>query len=182
MTSAATESVATWLSTEAFTQACSALPLVSIDLMITRPGKNGEELLLGLRSNRPAQGWWFTPGGRIRKNEPLHEAMQRIAVGELNLANTLSSRATLLGAWDHFYPDSAFSPTVSTHYVNLAHWLRLDSLDAQTIEAPAGAEHQHIAWQWMPLEKAAQDPSVHQHVRVVAELMYRLCQQHAQET
>lgn len=179
MTSVATASMDNWLTTETFTDACSALPLVSIDLMITRPGKDGEELLLGLRSNRPAQGWWFTPGGRIRKNEPLHEAMQRIAVSELNLAQALLSRATLLGAWDHFYPDSAFSPSVSTHYVNLAHWLRVDGVEAQTIDAPAGAEHQHTAWQWMSLEKAAEDQSVHKYVRVVAELISRRCKQQA---
>ena len=114
-------SIDNWLSADTFTDACSALPLVSIDLMVTRPGCEGEELLLGLRNNRPAQGWWFTPGGRIRKNEALHEAMQRIAASELNLQHTCLSGATLLGAWDHFYPDSAFSPAVSTHYVNLAH-------------------------------------------------------------
>ena len=57
-----------WLSKESFSLACAALPLVSIDLLVTRPGTQGKELLLGLRNNRPAQGWWFTPGGRIRKN------------------------------------------------------------------------------------------------------------------
>ena len=28
-------------------------------------------------------------------------------------------------AWDHFYPDSAFSPNVSTHDVHAPHWLPL---------------------------------------------------------
>ena len=165
MTSVAAESPVSWLSTETFTDACSALPLVSIDLMITRPGKDGEELLLGLRTNRPAKGWWFSPGGRIRKNEPLHQAMQRIAVSELNLAKALYLRATLLGAWDHFYPDSAFSSAVSTHYVNLAHWIRLDGVEARTIEPPMGAEHQHAAWQWMPLEEVARSELVHEYVQ-----------------
>ena len=163
----------TWLSTETFTEACSALPLVSIDLLITRPGKDGEELLLGLRNNRPAQGWWFTPGGRIRKNEPLHEAMHRIAAGELNLPTTLLPRATLLGAWDHFYADSAFSGAVSTHYVNLAYWLRVDGSEAGAIEAPAGDQHQHSAWQWLPLESAMHAELVHKNVRVVAELLFK---------
>jgi 8-oxo-dGTP pyrophosphatase MutT (NUDIX family) len=68
-----------WLSAQTFTDACAALPLVSIDLMVTRPGAHGEELLLGLRNNRPAQHWWFTPGGRIRNNEALQAAMGRRA-------------------------------------------------------------------------------------------------------
>ena len=161
------------LSTETFTNACAALPLVSIDLLVTRPGNNGEELLLGLRNNRPAQGWWFTPGGRIRKNEPLQEAMRRIAAGELNLSDTLLPRATLLGAWDHFYTDSAFSQAVSTHYVNLAYWLPVDGREADAIEAPAGDQHQHSAWQWLTLESAMHAELVHKNVRVVAELLFK---------
>ena len=160
------------LSKETFTDACAALPLVSIDLMITRPGNNGEELLLGLRNNRPAQHWWFTPGGRIRKNEPLHEAMHRIAADELNLSKALLPRAVLLGAWDHFYPDSAFSETVSTHYVNLAYRVRVDNTESGAIEAPAGAAEQHSAWQWLTLESVMKSELVHPHVRVVAELMF----------
>ena len=165
------EPVDGWLPSAAFTQACAALPLVSIDLMVTRPGAAGEELLLGLRNNRPAQAWWFTPGGRIRKEEALHDAMQRIAAGELNMPATFLQRVVLLGAWDHFYPDSAFSPTVSTHYVNLAYWLRLDSDEALAIAAPAGVEHQHSAWQWITLHDAGQSPDVHQNVRVVADVL-----------
>jgi colanic acid biosynthesis protein WcaH len=160
-----------WLSAETFTNACAALPLVSIDLFITRPGPDGDELLLGMRNNRPAQGWWFSPGGRIRKNEPLHAALHRIATGELNLATELLPRAALLGAWDHFYADSAFSPAVSTHYVNLAYSLRIDDAEASMIEAPAGADHQHAAWQWIPLERARQSASVHENVQAVAKLL-----------
>lgn len=164
-----------WLSTQTFTDACAALPLVSIDLLITRPGSNGEELLLGLRNNRPAQGWWFTPGGRIRKNEALHIAMHRIAADELNLPEALLPRATLLGAWDHFYPDSAFSPAVSTHYVNLAYWLRVDAAEAGAIQAPAGRLHQHSDWKWLTLESAMQSELVHKNVQVVAELLFKRC-------
>lgn len=160
-----------WLSTEAFTDACAALPLVSIDLFITRPGQGGGELLLGLRNNRPAQGWWFSPGGRIRKNEPLQAALHRIAAAELNLPTELLPRATLLGAWDHFYTDSAFSPTVSTHYVNLAYGLRIVDAEACMIAPPAGADHQHSAWQWMPLESVLQSAPVHANVQAVAKIL-----------
>jgi colanic acid biosynthesis protein WcaH len=54
-----------WLQAESFSQSCSALPLISLDLCLTRPSSQGPELLLGLRNNRPAQGVWITPGGRI---------------------------------------------------------------------------------------------------------------------
>lgn len=49
----------------------------------------GHELLLGLRNNRPAQRWCFTPRGRIRKNEPLEQAVIRVALDELGMPAAL---------------------------------------------------------------------------------------------
>ena len=162
---------AAWLTSDQFSQACAALPLVSLDFCLLRPGLAGPELLLGLRHNRPAQGWWFTPGGRIRKNEPLASASTRIALDELGLPATTLPRARLMGAWDHFYADSAFDPAVSTHYVNLPHWLVLNTLEAAalTLPLPQGPDQQHARWQWLPLDQAVQDESVHAYVRVYAQ-------------
>ncbi len=67
----------------AFAAAVAALPLVSLDWVLTNPDG---QLLLGQRLNAPARGWWFTPGGRIRKNEALAHALQRVACDELGLA------------------------------------------------------------------------------------------------
>lgn len=148
-----------------FAQACEALPLVSIDLVLT---DESNRLLLGLRRNPPARDWWFTPGGRIRKNEPLAQARRRIAAEELGLPDTAVQRATLMGAWDHFYPDSAFNPDVSTHYVNLALWLPLGPDEVASLTLPEGDGEQHAAWQWTPLAQAERDEGVHPHVRVYA--------------
>ena len=162
--------VSPWLSPEQFSLACAALPLVSLDFCLTRPGVASLELLLGLRHNRPAQGWWFTPGGRIRKNELLACASARIALGELGLPDTSLPRARLMGAWDHCYPDSAFDPAVSTHYVNLPHWLPLSQAEADALtQLPQGPDQQHARWQWLPLDQAAQHESVHPYVRVYAQ-------------
>lgn len=154
------------LSPEKFASACSALPLVSIDWVVTNP--HGE-LLLGLRNNAPARGWWFTPGGRIRKNEPLATAKNRIVLEELGLCETTLSRARLMGAWDHFYPDSAFDPAVSTHYVNLPHWLPLSAEEASALSLPQGADQQHVRWQWLPLDQAVRAETVHPYVRLYAQ-------------
>lgn len=150
-----------------FAAAVTALPLVSLDWVLTNPSG---QLLLGQRMNAPARGWWFTPGGRIRKNEALAHAMQRVASDELGLepqiAGLWASRAQLMGAWDHFYPDSAFSPQVSTHYVNLPHWLALTWAELAQLELPVG--EQHSAWQWLALADVVRNPLVHEHVRLYA--------------
>lgn len=156
-----------WLSPEQFAAACGALPLVSVDLYLTRETTNGRELLLGRRNNHPAQGWWFTPGGRIRKNEPLLQAMRRIADDEVGAAELSLEHVQFVGVWDHFYNDSAFDAHVSTHYVNLAYWLPMSADAVSGLRLPVGIEAQHAAWKWIPLDLAAEDESVHENVRVV---------------
>jgi colanic acid biosynthesis protein WcaH len=149
-----------------FSAACAALPLVSIDLVLINPAG---QLLLGLRNNAPACGWWFTPGGRIRKNEPLADAKLRVAQDELGLPALALARAIPMGAWDHFYPDSAFDPGVSTHYVNLPLWLALTPDEEKHLQLPQGAGEQHARWQWLALDQAAGDGAVHAYVRVYAQ-------------
>jgi colanic acid biosynthesis protein WcaH len=145
-----------------FQQAVAALPLVSVDWVLTNPAG---ELLVGQRLNAPARGAWFTPGGRIRKGEPLAAALRRVAAEELGLADepagALAQRGEPMGAWDHFYPDAAFSPTVPTHYVNLPYAARLTEAEVSALELPVGEQHGH--WQWLPLAQAAD--TVHEHVK-----------------
>lgn len=148
-----------------FSAACAALPLVSIDLVLSN---SRGQLLLGLRNNAPARGCWFTPGGRIRKNEALADARRRVAQDELGLPASVISRAIPMGAWDHFYPDSAFDPAVSTHYVNLPLWLALTPAEEKKLQLPQGDGEQHARWQWLALEQAAGDAAVHAYVRVYA--------------
>lgn len=111
-----------WLSEADFTRAVEALPLVSVDWVVLNPAG---QMLLGLRRRSPARDWWFTPGGRVRKNEALPDALARVGRDELGLPEDLVAGARLLGAWDHFYPDSGYSDVVSTHYVNLPYLVRL---------------------------------------------------------
>ena len=75
-------------------------PLVSIDLVVRNPRG---EILVGLRRNRPAQGYWFVPGGRIGKGERIAEAFARITRAELGIEHRIED-ATFLGVFDHIYP------------------------------------------------------------------------------
>ena len=79
-------------------------PLVSIDLCIV----HDECILLGKRSNRPLKDRWFTPGGRIFKNERWQDAISRIALDELGIQNNPEFQFKIMGLWDHIYSDSIF--------------------------------------------------------------------------
>lgn len=166
--------MAQWLTTKSFSEACAALPLISIDLMVTRSGRAGPELLLGLRNNRPAMGWWFTPGGRIRKNEPLYDAQCRVAKDEIGLESAFRERCTLIGVFDHFYPDSAFDSATSTHYVNLPYLLPLNHDEATSLKLPSGINAQHANWKWLSFSEATLDPLVHKNVKITLEAASKL--------
>lgn len=135
---------------EDFLAGVKALPLVSIDLVV-RDAK--DRVLVGERVNRPAQGSWFVPGGRVRKDETLDAAFHRICLGELAVRCSRAD-ARLLGVFEHHYPDNAGGEDFSTHYVVLAYELAW----------PEGAKlpfDQHSAWRWLDDETLRRDPGVH---------------------
>ena len=59
------------LSLDTFKTVIKSSPLVSIDLIVRN--EQGQ-VLLGKRTNRPAQGFWFVVGGRVLKDESLEHA------------------------------------------------------------------------------------------------------------
>lgn len=145
-----------------FKSAVVALPLVSVDWVLLNPFG---QMLLGYRQNAPARHWWFTPGGRVRKNEPLCNCLQRVAESELGLKACDVQGSLFMGVWDHFYEDSSFSNEVSTHYVNLPHLMRLpNSLNINSLPLD-----QHSAWRWQDVKAIAMADDVHPYVRVYAQ-------------
>jgi colanic acid biosynthesis protein WcaH len=95
-------------------------PLVSIDLVIRNGSGN---VLLGLRTNEPARGFYFVPGGRILKNERVRDAFARILNSETGCSGSIDD-ARLLGVYDHIYDSNRFGdPGFGTHYVVLAYTL-----------------------------------------------------------
>jgi colanic acid biosynthesis protein WcaH len=117
-------------------------PLVSIDLVIVG---DGGRILVGKRTNEPALGTWFVPGGRVGKDETLDAAFARIAIDELGPGDWSRTGATPLGVFEHFYSTNfTGSDDMSTHYVVIAyainaHEVRLDRLPLD----------QHSAFEWV---------------------------------
>lgn len=154
-----------WLPDKEFAKAVNALPLVSVDLVLVN---TAGQMLLGLRRNAPARHCWFTPGGRVRKNEPYEACLLRVAMAELGLQELDVQGAQLMGVWDHFYEDSAYSPEVSTHYVNLPHVLQLK----QPLGMEALPNDQHSCWRWQDIKDTAIAEDVHPYVRVYAQWLF----------
>lgn len=141
-----------YLNHEQLETAVSLTPLVSIDLIILN---KRNEVLLGQRNNRPAQGYWFVPGGRILKNETFDQAFARISQSELGQPLDIED-ATFLGAYQHLYPDSRFGDHLSTHYVALGYMIILpEGVDVEI------ADSQHAGIKWVNFEDLLNDPEVH---------------------
>ena len=115
-------------------------PLVSIDLVVRdRAG----QVLLGYRRNRPAQGSWFVPGGRLGKNETRREAFSRLSQMELGVELDIG-RGRFLGVFEHIYPDNfAGDLRFGTHYVVLAYAIEVDPAELQL---PGDDQHNGYAW------------------------------------
>ena len=69
-----------FLRQEDFATVVRSTPLVSLDFIVEN---SRGEFLLGKRTNRPAQGYWFVPGGRVQKDETLEAAFERLTMAEL---------------------------------------------------------------------------------------------------
>jgi len=130
-------------------------PLVSIDLCLICNG----QILLGKRHNEPLKGIWFTPGGRIHKNETWQDALLRIAEVELGLSGIAVEGFSLMGMWDHFYNNSAIDQNTSTHYVNLPHYAEFKS------KPQIALDDQHGEFKWFDLSVVSNDEKFHLNIR-----------------
>jgi colanic acid biosynthesis protein WcaH len=134
-----------------FKTVLDSTPLISIDILL----KKGSKVLLGKRVNKPAQGYFFSTGGRINKNETINNAMTRITLNELNIE--LKSIPKFIGVFEHFYDDSIYKD-VSTHYINLAYEYEVeDALDLPT--------EQHNEYQWFSINELLESKQVHKYVK-----------------
>lgn len=129
-----------------------ATPLVSIDLIVRNPKA---EVLLGKRLNRPAQGFWFVPGGRIRKNERMVVALKRIATVEIGWSPALAD-IRFRGVYEHIYEDNFHGAKgIGTHYVVLAHDITIAG------DIRVTPDDQHAELRWWPLARLMASADVH---------------------
>ena len=134
-----------------FKTVIDSAPLISIDILL----KKGDKVLLGKRVNKPAQGYFFSTGGRINKNETIDNAMARVALNELNIE--LKSVPKFIGVFEHFYDDSIYKD-VSTHYVNIAYEYEVE-------EIPDLPTKQHSEYKWFTIDELLESKQVHEYTK-----------------
>lgn len=144
-----------FLSKEDFTAVVASTPLVSIDFVARN--QNGE-VLLGKRTNKPAHGYWFVPGGRVFKDERLAEAFQRLSQAEFGQVFR-QEQGRFLGVYEHLYNDSSFDDTVSTHYVVLGYEV---PAEVKLATLPAA---QHAEFRWFSVEELLANDWVHENTK-----------------
>ena len=144
------------LDTELFKSVVANTPLISVDLIVRNPQG---QILLGQRVNRPAQGYWFVPGGRVRKDELLANAFTRLVNEELGLISCNMQNALFLGPFEHFYADNFSGDDFSTHYVVLGYQLDIDALPAQL------PHEQHHSYRWFSVDELLNSSYVHFHTK-----------------
>jgi len=144
-----------FLSQEDFATVVRSTPLISIDLIVENARG---EFLLGKRTTRPAQGYWFVPGGRVQKDEPLAQAFERLTQAELGVRLPLTA-GEFYGVWQHFYDDNFSGSDFSTHYIVLGFRLKLNQADLALPDA------QHEAYRWLTPEALIADENVHDNSR-----------------
>ena len=146
------------LNSDSFKQLVQNGILFSIDLVVL---DHQSRILVGKRVNRPAQGSWFVPGGRVYKNEPLPKAFKRICLTELGQEFDYP-QAWLLGLYDHFYKDSVFGEDISTHYVNAPYLIKLEG----GMKLEKLPKYQHQDYRWLSINEIEQEDIVHPYSKV----------------
>ena len=129
-------------------------PLIAIDLVLKDPEQN---VLVGLRTNEPAKGFYFVPGGIIRKNETIENAFERILLAETGCRAALSD-ATFIGVFEHFYDTSRIGDC-GTHYVVLAYELKFDRRPVIRLDS------QHSDIRWMSCNDLLSASEIHQNTK-----------------
>lgn len=112
------------------------VPVVSVDLLV----RYDAGVVLGKRSNEPAKGEWFVPGGTVFKGERLEDAVHRVADEELGIDVEIEDR---LGTYEHFYETADVPGVDGKHYVATAFVVTPVGAEAE-VETPRDDQHSEL--------------------------------------
>jgi len=130
--------VTTLLDKNFYQKVVETLPILCIDICLVDLSTN--RYLVMARTNRPAQGAFWFPGGRMFKGESFFEVAQRKCLEEIGVTVKIEK---LIGIYNAIYPDSQWNTPTHTPIVavlatcNQAAFISLDE--------------QHVDYRWASL-------------------------------
>jgi colanic acid biosynthesis protein WcaH len=146
-----------FLPKEEFLELIKTSRLPSIDLIIFN---EHDEVLLGERLNRPAQGFHFAPGGRIFTGESEQEAFERIVLKELGIILSPNQYVRLEKKYKHDYTDNMFNVEgIGTHYDPVAFVCYIPS------NIKLKNDDQHSGFKSWNINEALADEKVHSYTK-----------------
>lgn len=137
-----------WISEETFGECLSKLPEATVELVVEHDGG----VLVAKRTNEPAKGEWFWPGGRLLKGETFEQAVRRIAAEELSIEVAIQRQ---LGAFNHYWEDISGRAFDSRHTVNVVY-----HVTPQGEHPDIELDDQHAEYRII----SGPDPSLHEYV------------------
>jgi colanic acid biosynthesis protein WcaH len=144
------------LSAADFDSVVRLTPLIAIDLIVRSPEGR---VLVGRRTNEPAKGRFFVPGGRVTKNEVLAAAFRRISLAELGVEKRIEE-GRFQGVYEHFYSTNNHEVTgFGTHYVVLAYGLACAAGDLRL------PHDQHGEFAWLTEADLLRSAEVHENTK-----------------
>jgi len=148
------------LDNEQFRELIKNSPVFSIDFILTDDDNN---VLFGKRVNEPAKGYWFTPGGRVYKNEMHQMAIKRLLKEELNIIDYDTEQLQYNSLTDHIYSNNVFDDEFGTHYINYSYIMPVNK-DLIT-QINNSAQHDDLIW--IPRAKIINHPGIHKFSKIL---------------
>ena len=111
------------------------MPVLCVDAIIQN---NKSQYLLVRRTNEPLKGEYWVPGGRVLKNETLHEAVIRKVRQELGV----NSHVVMpVGIYEDFFNKSEFGLETGLHTVSMVFLMIAENYEIHT-------DNQSDDWGW----------------------------------
>ena len=136
-----------------FTEIVGLLPIVTTDLVILNESK--EQIFLFKRTNKPAQNLYFTPGGRLLKNEDLLAGIIRQGQKEIGL-DLDPSKLTFGGVINEIWSESEFA-NHNYHSVSIFWSYVISTPEISNL----ALDRQHSIYQWFNID----DENLHEYIQ-----------------
>lgn len=136
-----------WIPSETYRQILSSVPIACVDVAIVSEGR----ILLVERTDAPAKGQLWLPGGRVHKGELLKEAASRKAIEEVGIRCHVGP---ILLTSETIFEDGPND--IAVHSINTCFFLFPKDKD---VNVKLDGHHAHYSW------ISAISPNLHSYVR-----------------